>query len=782
MSAAPTRPPLVSQDLAADPGPQRLSPWFGLIGLLLLATLLAAVFVQVRQYTLLNQTVQFQDDYLVLNLQQMETEYLRLREQLRKDADLPGSTALQLRYDIFVSRVSLLDSDRARRLINHSSDDTMVMRAIDAFTERADRYLGSAPRGPLSVQAAHVMLAELEVLDEAIHQMMLEASHRVAGQVTERQQQVRDHNRIGLALTGFLVAMVVLFASTTLRQVRKQEARRHRLAQLADQLRDARIEAEAASDAKSEFLADMSHELRTPLHGLLGMLALVRDTPRDARAGDWLRTADESAQHLRRLLDDILDLSKLDSGSLTLTPVAVNLTALLHEVQALLQPAAAAKGLGLQVQIDPALGALALLDATRVRQVLFNLVANAIKYSESGVVLLDCRRLPPAAGGPAELAFSVSDTGIGMDGDTVARLFRRYSRSDDARAWRQSGTGLGLAISRNLARLMGGEIVVRSTPEAGSVFSLRCPLHPVTEAPASMAPSHPASRPPGLPLARPLHVLVAEDHPVNRLYLAALLARLGHRVRLVENGLEALRAMQPQVGAVALHGPHTDAASDALAASEPDDFDLVLMDVHMPVMDGVAATQAIRRLAGPAGQVCVVALTADVFADTQQRCMAAGVAEVLTKPLSLDTLQSLLVRRFGDAAGAAPTAPRPLPPPLPGASPGLLDRATVDSVLDLMGDDQVPALYAGFFNQADDAARRMRESMRDADTDALQRSAHTVKGAALNLGLPALADAAALLSREAGTLAAAQLALAVQRFEEVTAATRALCTGEGLLL
>ena len=858
MSAAPTRTPVASDDLAADPGPQRLSPWFGLIGLLLLATLLAAVFVQARQYTLLNQTVQYQDDYLVLNLQQMETEYLRLREQLRKDADLPGSTALQLRYDIFVSRVSLLGSERARRLIDHSSGQAAVLREIDAFTRRADLYLGSEPRGPLSAQAAHVLLAELEVLDEPIHQMMLEASHRVAEQVTERQSQVRDHNRIGLALTGFLVAMVVLFASTTLRQVRKLEARRHRLAQLADQLRDARIEAEAASDAKSEFLADMSHELRTPLHGLLGMLALVRDAPRDARAGDWLRTADESAQHLRRLLDDILDLSKIDSGSLTLTPVAVNLMALLHEVRAVLQPAAAVKGLGLQEQIDPALGALALLDATRVRQVLFNLVANAIKYSESGVVLLHCRRLPPTAGGPAELEFSVSDTGIGMDGDTVARLFRRHSRSDDARAWRQSGTGLGLAISRNLARLMGGEIVVRSTPEAGSVFSFRCPLQPVTEAPASIltttlttahTTSHPAARPPGLSLARPLHVLVAEDHPVNRLYLAALLARLGHRVRLVENGLEALRAMQaldgtgasggaaasePAIGrstppglpatsatsapsspstpsapsatsapsAVATssatpasvaplgaaHAANAAAAAAAAAAApaappstEPAEFDLVLMDVHMPVMDGVAATLAIRRLAGPAGQVCVVALTADVFADTQQRCMAAGVAEVLTKPLSLDTLQSLLVRRFGDAAGAAPTVPRPLLPPVPGAGRGLLDRATVDSVLDLMGNDQMPALYAGFFNQADDAARRMRESMRDADTDALQRSAHTVKGAALNLGLPALADAAALLSREAGTLAAAQLALAVQRFEEVTAATRALCTGEGLL-
>ena len=784
-----------ADDRAADAGPQRLSPWFGLIGLLLLATLLAAAFVQARQYTLLNLTVQYQDDYLVLSLQQLETEYLRLREQLRKDADLPGSAALQLRYDIFVSRISLLGSDRARRLIHRSNGQAAVMREIDAFIRRADLYLGSEPRGPLSTQAARVLLAELEALGGPIHQLMLEASHRVAEQVTERQSQVRDHNRIGLALTGFLAAMVVLFASTTLRQVRKVEARRHRLAQLADQLRDARIEAEAANDAKTEFLTDMSHELRTPLHGLLGMLALVRDAPRDARASDWLRTADESAQHLRRLLDDILDLSKLDAGSLTLTPVAVNLLALLHEVQALLQPEADAKGLGLQVQIDPALGPLALLDATRVRQVLFNLVANAIKFSDSGVVVLHCRRLPPAAGGPAELEFSVSDTGIGMDGDTVARLFQRHRRADDTRAWRPSGTGLGLAISRNLARLMGGEIIVRSTPETGSVFSLRCPLQPVTEAPnASHSATHSAtalahhSATHSHAVARPLHVLVAEDHPVNRLYLAALLARLGHRVRLVENGLEAVRAMQPPDARDAAAAPaagaplhHPEPAPADQPSAEPAEFDLVLMDVHMPVMDGVAATQAIRKLAGPAGQVCVVALTADVFADTQQRCMAAGVAEVLTKPLSLDTLQALLVRRFGNAAGSAPTGPRPLLQPVLGAGPGLLDRATVDSVLKLIGSAQVPALYSGFFNQADDAARRMRESMRGADTDALRRSAHTVKGAALNLGLPALADAAALLSREAGTLAAGQLALAVQRFEEVTAATRALCTGEGLL-
>ena len=792
-----------ARQAAYDGGPQRLSPWFGLTGLLLLATLLAAAFVQARQYTLLNMTVQYQDDYLVLSLQQMETEYLRLREQLRRDAVPADTAALQLRYDVFVSRVSLLGSDRARRLLASSTDNSTTMRDVDRFIRQADLYLGGQPQVAISPQAANALLQALEALDSPIHQLMLDASHRVAEQVTERQAQVRNHNQIGLALTGFLVAMVVLFAVITLRQVRALELRRHRLSRLADELRDARIDAEAASDAKSEFLADMSHELRTPLHGLLGMLSLIKDAPRDPRAADWLLTADESAQHLRRLLDDILDLSKLDAGSLTLAPTAVALMDLLREVRSLLQPTAVAKGLTLLVELDPLLPPLALLDGTRVRQVLFNLVTNAIKYSEAGVVTLQCQRLAPGGAGTlpgaqglapggqgqAMIEFSVSDTGIGMDRDTVARLFRRHNRAEDVRAWRQSGTGLGLAISRNLARLMGGEIQVRSMLEAGSVFSFHCPLHPVTEAPL---PSRAVPAAGGLSAglssglvtglsaqtARPLQVLVAEDHPVNRLYLAALLARLGHQVKLVDNGLEAVRAMQAGLGG-------TD-TNNAPAQAAP--FDLVLMDVHMPVMDGVMATQAIRQLPGPAGQVCVVAITADVFDDTRARCLDAGVAEVATKPLSLDALRALLVRRFGDAAGM-PTAPLPLATEAGihtttdtgEHSRGLLDRDTVHSVCDLMGSDKAPSLYGGFFTQAEDAARRMRVAMRDADPEALRRSAHTVKGAALNLGLPALADAASLLSREAGTLAAAQLALAVQRFEEVTQATRALCAGEGLL-
>ena len=744
------RPP---GEAIADAGLHRLSIWFSVTGLLLLATVLAAAFVQARQHALLTQTVRYQDDDLVLSLFQVQVETLRLREQLHQEVDQAASdTGLQLRYDIFVSRTLLLGSDRAQRLLATIDVSAQLLRNIDNFIRRADIYLGKDTHAPLSLQAARALLTELQALDEPIHAVMLAASHRVAAQVTERQQQVAQHNRIGLALTGSLLAMVMVFAGIALRQMRQVEERRRRLVRLADQLRDARIEAEAASAAKSEFLADMSHELRTPLHGLLGMLSLVKDSPRDPQAADWIATADESARHLLRLLDDILDLSKLESGALALAPSPVVLALLLREVRALLQPAASAKGLALHATLDPALPDAVLLDATRVRQVLFNLLANAIKYSEAGAIVLHGRLLAQE-GEPPMLEFDVADTGIGMDSETVSRLFRRFSRAESPVARRQGSTGLGLAISRNLARLMGGEIAVRSTPGAGSVFSLRCPLLAVA---ASAAPGLASDRPAG----RPLQVLVAEDHPVNQLYMAALLARLGHHARLVDNGLAALQVMQAQAN-----------------GSDGPPLDLVLMDVHMPTMDGVAATRAIRALPGPAGQVCILALTADLFADTRERCLAAGVAEVATKPLSREALRDLLARHFGAAVG---TETLPAMEPAAGATV-LLDRHTLLGVRDLMGEAGLSRLYTGFFVQAEDAARRMREAMRDADLEALRRCAHGVKGTAENLGLPALATAATQLDREAATLAAPQLALAVQRFEELNAATRALCRSEGLL-
>ena len=782
MNPAPAHLPLPPEATAtpAEVGAQRLSIWLAITGLLLLATLLAAAFVQARQYSLLQLTARQQDEYLAVNLYQVEIEFLRLREQLRTELDAPGSAALQLRYDIFVSRAALTQGRRAHRLLAFGEKGEAVLQSIDQLIARADVYLGPEPHGPLNRQAARALLTELEALDQPIHQLMVDASHRVAGRAADRQAQLRDHNRIGLGLTAFLLAAVLLFAGIAMRQMRSLEQRRVHQARLADQLRDARIEAEAANAAKSEFLADMSHELRTPLHGLLGMLSLARESPRDPRAADWLGAVDHSAHHLRRLIDDIIDLGKLEAGTLALSPTPVALAGLLSEAHALLQPQAAAKGLSLHSELDSTLPAYAMLDATRTRQVLYNLLANAIKFSESGVILLRCKRGDDADLRPM-LVFEVADSGIGMDRDTLDGLFRRFRRADDPRARRQDGSGLGLAISRKLARLMGGELLAHSSLGTGSQLSLHCPLQPAADDDLGAAlPSLDTT-------SRPLQVLVAEDHPVNQHYMSALLARLGHHAVVVDDGLQALQALQTRL------------ADPQLPA-----FDLVLMDVHMPVMDGVEATAALRRMPPPQGHICVVALTADVYGETRERCLAAGMDEVATKPMGSLALSALLNRRFG-SVGAATAMPTPGPPalaalltaglataatPAPatladaapdGPPPALIDAHTLHSVRELMGSAGVPPLYMGFFDQADDSARRMREALRDADVEALRRSAHSVKGAALNLGLQALAQSAARLHLGAGSLTPPHLALALQRFEETVHATRVLCEAESLL-
>ncbi len=731
----------------------RRSPWFGVTGLLLLATLLAAIFVQVRQHALLSMTVQDQDDYTVLSLYQFEIEYLHLREQMRRVdqlAEADGRAELQLRYDIFQSRADLLKTVRARRLLNHIDKAQDAIRELDNFSARADVYLGTAPRGPLSASAAAALLADLERLGEPVHQMLLDASHHVAAQITARRDQVRQHNEAGLLLTAFLSAMVLIFAVISLRQMRQLELRRGHLEILAHELRDARAAAETASAAKSAFLADMCHELRTPLHGLLGMLSLVRDAPRDARAAHWLETADQSARHLQQLLDDVLDLAKLESGTLTLMRKPAQLEPLIRSISSLMQLQAEAKGLRLEVHIQAGLPAVVLLDATRVRQVLFNLLQNAIKYSETGTIVLHCRRAL-ATDGQAVLEFEVADSGIGIDAQALTQLFQRFSRLNDPLARQQGGAGLGLSISANLARLMGGGLAVRSTPGAGSVFTFQCALDPVDA-------STPAAEATASPLQRPLRILIAEDHPVNRMYLTALLERMGHQTQSVENGQEAVAAVQ------------------SLA------FDLVLMDVHMPVMDGVSATAAIRALPRATAAVRVVALTADVFADTRERCLKAGIDEVVGKPVSAQGLAELLQRHFNIGPEPVVGANLAATPTLPslGAELPLIDAVARAEVCDTMGQQRSQALYTGLLDQATDAVARMQGAMRAADVDALRAMAHAIKGAALNLGLPSLADAAAHISSGAQAMAAPQLALAVQRFDETLQATRSLCAAEGL--
>jgi signal transduction histidine kinase/CheY-like chemotaxis protein len=577
----------------------------------------------------------------------------------------------------------------------------------------------------------------------------------------QRARLVSAQNRLGLTLTAVLALLTLAFAALALRQVRLLRERRGALEELAQNLRQARLEAEAASQAKSAFLANMSHEIRTPFHGLMGMLSLLREAGLTPKQIDYLRTATESADHLLALLNDILDLSQLESGHLSLAPAPVSVRALLRDVEALMRPQAVTRNLALHLDADPAVPERVLLDATRVKQIVFNLLSNAIKFSDHGAVVLDVRSFRPAPSGPAgpsvgaadgsspasQLEFIVSDTGIGMDEATQARLFSRFMQGDSSRLRRHGGTGLGLEISRNLARLMGGDITVRSRLGEGSRFTFWLPLHELPE----LADATPAGAAPGSGTPRSLRVLVAEDHPVNRNYMAALLEGMGHRAHFTANGEEAVEAARVQR------------------------FDVILMDLHMPVLDGVGATQAIRRLTDPRrSTVPIVALTADAFPETKDRCLVAGMNDFLTKPVSPPVLATCLRRLFGSGGGVAPgpQAPAALAGSTATAGGQLVDAAAMALTLQAIPAPRLKALITSFLDQGPETVQRLRAAVRDAQLLDLRVHAHAAKGAALNLGLTGLAQTAQALQDGAAHLPAHEIARLVQHFEAQLPATR----------
>jgi signal transduction histidine kinase/CheY-like chemotaxis protein/HPt (histidine-containing phosphotransfer) domain-containing protein len=745
---------------ATAPRPQSPRLWLFAVAGVLALVLLAVGYVQWRQYKLLDTASHFQNDALGWSFSQLETEQLRLRNQLELYQDDPARFdpgSVQLRYDIFVSRIGLVDHDRAAGIMRDQPAYAPAIAQVRAFVKAADRYLGEAPQRPLDGAAAIELMGLLDALNAPLHDLSLGASHLLYQRATERNKAVRQQSMLGIALTAFQCVLLLVLAVIVLRQLRALTERRRSLEALADNLGAARLDAEAASRAKSAFLANMSHEIRTPFHGMLGMMSLLQEGGLSPQQAIHLDTARESAHHLLTILNDILDLSQLESGRLQVTPQTVDLPQLIAQVDALMRAQAHTKGLALDVEVAPDVPRWVAADPTRVKQILFNLLSNALKFTPSGRVVLG---VTSAANGGLE--FRVTDTGIGMDEATLGRLFQRFIQGDQSPSRRASGTGLGLQISRDLARLMGGDITVRSQPGVGSTFIAALPLAAVA-APSRDASDFDAAAASG---GKAMNVLVAEDHAVNRAYLEAVLDRLGHRAVFAADGDAALRAVEAQPA---------DAA-----------FDVVLMDLHMPGMDGFTAARAIRALPAPRGTVPIVALTADAFQATRQLAFEAGMDGFLTKPAHLPQLREALARHARTGVGTAVPAPAEAAASAAadaaaGDPVALLDAATVDALRGALASAKYGELLASLFAGRAGAIAGLRDAVHAAHHAELRSLAHALKGAALSMGLQRVGTLAGRLQRSAAATPPAELVAAIDDIEQQYDASLVECRRLGLL-
>ena len=517
-------------------------------------------------------------------------------------------------------------------------------------------------------------------------------------------------------------------------------------------LTTAKEHAEVVSRHRIDFLSAMSHDIRTPMAGVIGMLKLaLRDPAVRGRTADYLRIGLRSGESLLVILNDILDYSKIDAGKLTLETTSFDLGRLINDATAILQGQAEAKGLTLRAAFEDALPRHVIGDPTRIRQILVNLLGNAIKFTDRGEVLLTVRvnGEDAVSGHPTRLIFSVHDTGPGIAAEVQQRLFQKFEQGDYSTTRRYGGTGLGLAICKELVGLMGGTIGVASTPGVGSRFDVMLPLvvagaaeiaaETDTLAGRQLVPAAAAGD--TAPQPRSLRILCAEDVATNQIIIKALLDAMGHRAVIVEDGEAALRALAEN------------------------DFDLVLMDGRMPQMDGAQATRLIRAGAGAPSaphlvarnpSIPIIALTANASQDDCRHYLAAGMDGFLSKPVDEAALQAVIAATIARLDGAGRAAANPANPAIAADAGDAIDPADTPpervQLLPVRGlsPQQMRRIASAFL---DEAPRRLAEasSALAAGRQSVAVDAfHALKGSAGYLSSPRLQQLAASLERRAG--------------------------------
>ncbi len=515
-----------------------------------------------------------------------------------------------------------------------------------------------------------------------------------------------------IAVAGINIVGVLAARSLEGERRKRVEAERHERiarAELAARLRDLAAEkerAEALAHARAAFLAAMSHEFRTPMNAVIGLSELLLDEPLATPHKKHVRTIRDSARALLALLEEILDFAKIDAQKLTLSRAPLHLPRLVTSIVEMLRPTAERRSIALSVALDPGLPDHVEGDDARLRQVLVNLVSNAVKFTERGSVGLRVSA-SPGDSHDREITFRVEDTGIGMSPEALARLFQPFEQADSGIARRAGGTGLGLAISQRIVTAMGSRIEVESQVGRGSVFTFTlrlptCEAPPESAAPVVLRPSEPLE----------LSILVVDDHPINREVAAGHLRRLGHEVDLASGGEEAI-----------------------LAASKRD-YDVVFMDLQMPGTSGIEATRRLLEATADRRPPHVIALTASVYEEDREACRRAGMCDFVGKPIDLPQLQAVLCRAAEER----------------GAGPRVLSRealAKLRHIEDLGDPAFMERLVRIFLADAPERIGQMKAALAASDPPTIARQSHALASSSAYLGAVRFSEACAAVEAAA---------------------------------
>ena len=722
----------------------RLWKWLLISAVILLAG--AAIYVSYELYRhqrILETSNRFN---VAWSVTQSVTEFLRLQQVIYQAALEGEDSEASLRFDICVNRLSLLRAGEVARFV---TSDPILVGIVDRF-EQSLRQVEPLILAIADPKSARQALDILEPRTADLIRLSSASNVYTAARAAEGQTDLIDMHWLFTAFVGVLITCGVILIGVLVRRMNELGSTKRRLEESARELRLALVQADAAGKAKARFLATMSHEVRTPMNAVLGLAGALLDEQLPPRQREVVETIRSSGDNLMRILNDILDFSKLDADSMMLEDAAFSPAALTREAVSLLAPRAEAKNLTISVDADAQTVPMLMGDAGRIRQILLNLISNAVKFTEIGHVSVHLRLIlrakeaataeaattEAATGDSATIEWIVRDTGIGIPQARIGGLFGEFMQADATISQRYGGTGLGLAISKRLVMQMKGSISVASHPGEGTVFRVRLTL-PVTDPPTTVVPDgRDATRQFQEALnamGRPLRILFAEDNPTNQFVIRQMLKGFTVNLDMVADGTEAV-----------------ESASSFL-------YDLICMDMRMPDLDGPGAARAIRAMGGRLAKIPIIAITANAFPEDVRTCLDAGMNHFVPKPVNRDALLLAILDvldmsrvnehapiyqpRQTDPPGATTLVPGGADAPADAPVHVPVDAESFADLLEALGEDGIGEMLAVFVAEME---RRLAFLAAGTDDrDLLTREIHSTKGAAGTIGAASLCELAA---------------------------------------